>query len=204
MDISLLSGERTGPFSTRSPGNGKPLGAEGSHALVLLDVSPIVPASGLALAPWRFDQVAGRSAGQNLAPLWIRGEAYHHGIESDRGSLMIAPQVLQVILPLIPALTPLAAVPVRKTLALADQASSASGTRPCDRDIKERLPVRSDDTLTGYTSSRYGSLRWRSRASPARRLSGSFCKEGFPKALVGPLSRRSPRGSLTCWTTRRR
>jgi hypothetical protein len=43
----------------------KPLTMEGNEPLVALFMSRIVPASGLALAPWRLSQVAGRSSGQD-------------------------------------------------------------------------------------------------------------------------------------------
>ena len=42
-----------------------PLRAEGARRRSLPDGGPIVPVSGLALAPWRLHQVAGRSSGQN-------------------------------------------------------------------------------------------------------------------------------------------
>jgi hypothetical protein len=53
--IRLAHGSPPGGQSlarARWPENEKPLGAEGSHAASCSDVSPIVPVSGLALAPW--------------------------------------------------------------------------------------------------------------------------------------------------------
>ncbi len=75
--VPMSSSRREG-LAREALENGKELAGNGVHHPSLLDVSPIVPVSGLALAPWRLNQVAGRSVGQfPHATLDIRGKEHN-------------------------------------------------------------------------------------------------------------------------------